>query len=195
MKNLFLFSCLLSSFFLIGCSSTTQVMLSHETYMGPKANNPVIAVGKFTDYRKHGSNWLGAIRSGMGQPLKTLETPKAVTDMVRDAFQDALKQRGLYSDFDNAKYILNVDVIQYDCNQVTRREAHIKLDAKILVSATNQEVFSDHIVVDNVEFSMAGGVFGSVEDLKKLAEKTLSQAVKDAFNNPNLKKLYQQEQR
>ena len=131
----------------------------------------------------------------MGQPLKTLETPKPVKDMVRDAFQDALKQRGLYSDLDNAKYILNVDVIQYDCNHYARREAHIKLDIKIQVSATNQEVFLDHIVADNVEFTMSGGIFGSVEELRKLAEKTLAQAVKDVFNNPNLKKLYQQEKR
>ena len=85
------------------CSSTHLVVLNHEQFMGPKANNPVIAVGQFTDSRKHGSNWLGAIRSGMGQPLKTLKTPQPVKDMVRDVFKDALKQRGIYSDLDTTR--------------------------------------------------------------------------------------------
>ena len=175
--------------------TTHQVVLNHETYTGPKANNPVIAVGQFMDYRKPESHWLGFIRDGFGAPQKKLVTTKPVKDMVRDAFQDALKQRGLYSDLDNAKYILNVDVIRYDCNQLMRREAHIKLDVQIQDSATNQEVFLDHIVVDNTEFTMATGIFASVEDLRKLTEKTLAQAVKDVFDNPNLKKLYQQEKR
>jgi hypothetical protein len=170
--------------------------MNPEAYVGQKINNPVMAVGQFTDHRGHGSHWLGAIRGGFGNPLKTIETQIPVKDVVQDTFQSALRQRGLYSDYDTAKYILNVDVLQYDCNQVGRKESHIKLDVLVANSETKQKVFSRHIVVDNVEgsvLSMKAGIFASVNDLKELARKTLSQAINDIFNNPNFKKLYQKE--
>lgn len=190
--SLFFFSfvCL----FLISCS-TTPVQMRHEAYAGEKANNPIIAVGQFSDYRKHDPNWLGAIRGGFGNPLKTLETPKPVKEVVRDAFQDALKQRGLLASADDAKYRLNVDVLQYDCNQFVRKEAHIKLDVKVIDLANNQQVFSDHVAVDNVEGSLLSvktGIFASTEELRILAEKTLAQAVNDVFNNPDFNRLYRE---
>lgn len=194
MSKISFFFCMIVYFFVIGCS-TSQVQMDHKKYEGPKANNPVFSVGQFEDSRKHGSHWLGAIRGGFGNPLKTLETPKPVKDVVRDAFQDALKQRGIYAHLDNAKYILNVDVLQYDCNQYVRKEAHIKLNVIVVDSTTNKEVFSDYVVVDNVEgsiVSMKAGIFGSVEELKNLAEKTLTQAVNEVLRNPSLRRLYQQ---
>lgn len=177
---------------LIGCS-TTQVQMQHEPYGGEKTDNPIIAIGQFSDYRKHDPNWLGAIRGGYGNPLKTLETPKPVKDVVRDAFQDGLRQRGLLASADDAKYILNVDIQQYDCNQYVRKESHIKLDIKVVDIKSNQQVFSDRIAVDNVEgsiLSMKTGVFGSVEELKNLAEKTLAQAVDNALDSPGFTILY-----
>ncbi len=177
---------------LIGCS-TTQVQMQHKSYSGERADNPIIAIGQFSDYRKHDANWLGAIRGGYGNPLKTLETPKPVKDIVRDAFQDGLRQRGLLASADDAKYLLNVDVQQYDCNQYVRKESHIKLDVKVVDIRNNQQVFSDRIVVDNVEgsiLSMKSGVFGSVEELKNLAEKTLGQAVDGALDSPGFTRLY-----
>ncbi len=177
---------------LCGCS-TTQVRMDHEPYVGETFHNPIISIGQFSDHREHGANWLGAIRGGFGNPLKTLETPEPVKYVVRDAFENALKQRGLYSDFDDAKYVMNVDVIQYDCNQYVRKEAHIKLDVQMVDRVTNHEVYSDFVAVDNVEgsaISVQTGIFGSVEDLETLAEKTLAEAINDVFSNPALQRLY-----
>jgi hypothetical protein len=188
MKKIIPFLCL----FLFGCSTTQVVQMNHERYTGQKINNPVVAIGQFSDYRKHASNWLGAIRGGYGNPLKTLETPKPVKDIIRDAFQDALKQREIIATLDSAKYLLNVDVLQYDCNQVLRKEAHIKLDVKVIDVNAKQQVFSDRIVVDNVEgslLSMKTGIFASIDELKALAEKTLLQAINDLFSNPNFIRL------
>ncbi|WP_296807738.1 SHOCT domain-containing protein [Thiocapsa sp.] len=187
-KVLFTLLCLA----LIGCS-TTQVQMQHKSYRGERADNPIIAIGQFSDYRKHDANWLGAIRGGYGNPLKTLETPKPVKDIVRDAFQDGLRQRGILASADDAKYVLSVDVQQYDCNQYVRKESHIKLDIKVVDIKNNQQVFSDRIAIDNVEgsiLSMKTGVFGSVEELKNLAEKTLAQAVDGALDSPGFTRLY-----
>jgi hypothetical protein len=74
-----------------------------------------------------------------------------------------------------------------------RKESHIKLDVKVVDIRNNQQVFSDRIVVDNVEgsiLSMKSGVFGSVEELKNLAEKTLGQAVDGALDSPGFTRLY-----
>jgi len=57
---------------------------------------PVVAVMQVTDRREDGRedpNWIGTIRGGFGNPNKRLEAP--VPEVVRQAFVDALRARGL----------------------------------------------------------------------------------------------------
>jgi hypothetical protein len=193
MTRVFSVICSLLTLVLVGCG-TTQVRMEQQTYTGAKANHPVIAIGAFTDQRKHDPKWLGAIRGGFGNPLKTLETPKPVKDVVRDAFEQGLKQRGLLAIAGKATFTLNGDVVQYDCNQYVRKEAHVSLTMKLVNTATNREVYSKAIAIDHVEgsrMSMKTGIFASVDDLKALAERTLAQAVRDFFDDPGFKNIYQ----
>ena len=192
MRRVAVLICSFLALTLVGCT-TTRVSMEQQKYTGAKENHPVIAVGTFTDQRKHEPNWLGAIRGGYGNPLKTLTTPKPVKEVVRDTFEQALQQRGLAAAVGKAKYRLDGDVVQYDCNQYARREAHVSLTLKLVNLATGREVYSKAIAVDNVEgsrLSLKTGIFASVDDLKVLAERTLAQAVSDFFADPGFKQAY-----
>src|ERR1700731_447776 len=79
--------------FSLACSTNT-VTLVYRPAVAPAAQSAVpatlLSVGDFTDNRKEPLRWIGAIRGGYGNPLKVLETDKTVSELVRDAFRQAL---------------------------------------------------------------------------------------------------------
>src|SRR3954447_14268972 len=86
----------MAGFMISGCS-TTPVSLSYNPALAPAkpaAAMPVVEVNSVVDQRENTSNRIGAIRGGFGNPLKKLETPAPVKDVVRDAFVEGLRARG-----------------------------------------------------------------------------------------------------
>src|SRR3954454_18807690 len=78
----------IAGFMISGCS-TTPVTLSYNPALAPTkqaAAMPVVEVNSVVDQRENTSKRIGAIRGGYGNPLKKLETPVPVKDVVRDAF-------------------------------------------------------------------------------------------------------------
>lgn len=172
-----------------GCS-TTPVGLTYNpagaTLVAPAAGAKV-AVGTALDSRGFSDKWLGAIRGGFGQPVKTLETQGPVKDTVRAAFADGLKARGLAGD---GPFLLAVDVRQFDCNQYVRREAHAKFHVGLVRKATGQTEYEHDVAADLVEGSLVSldtGIFASVDDLRAVANKALQQAVDQALDDPGLR--------
>lgn len=171
-----------------GCT-TSQVELPYAG-KGTSETTPqqaVVNVGVFTDQRKHAANWLGAIRGGYGNPLKTLETPIPVSQVVRNAFVDGLAARGLLSKKDDAPLTLFGVVEQFDCNQVGRREAHARIRVTVVDNRQAEQLFSQTFSRDTVTGSMItldAGVFASVDDLRQVAATTLNEVVDEALDSP-----------
>lgn len=166
---------------LAACSTTPVDLYYHSPPTAAAADaHPVVAVGSFTDQRKHDPNWLGAIRGGYGNPLKTLQTPVPVSEVARKAFIDGLSARGLYAEQGNAPYTLKVDVRQFDCNQFVRREAHVDLLLTLTETATGKTIVTEPVKRDVVNGSLLAfdtGIFASVEDLRAIARQALQDAV------------------
>lgn len=147
-----------------------------------KAKVEIVAV---SDNRKHGANWLGAIRGGYGNPLKTLETDGPVKDTVKLAFVQGLKARGLTGDV--STYAMTLDVEQFDCNQFIRREAHARINVALVNKASGQKAYQRQAVTDLVQGSLITldmGIFADVEDLRKVANAALQDAVDQVLNDP-----------
>jgi hypothetical protein len=98
-------------------------------------------VGAFTDDRGTDANWLGAIRGGYGNPLKKLYTDRPVSEVVEQAFSDALKARKLLGDRQNAKVEVTGEIIKFDCSYYFNREAHAHLLVKVLSLPSRMLVF------------------------------------------------------
>ena len=76
-----------------------------------------------------------------------------------------------------------------DCDQYERREATIEIEVSIIDPATGSRLFDQTFTAHKVEGSLLAldaGIFGFVEKLRALAEKTLSELVDKALDDSTL---------
>jgi hypothetical protein len=173
---------------LTSACSTTQTSLPYDASQVAKVGAPAkarVEVASVSDNRKHDANWLGAIRGGYGNPLKTLVTSGPVKDEVKSAFIQGLAARGLTGA--GSTYTMHLDVEQFDCNQYVRREAHVRIDVSLMNKISGQMAYRRKAVSDLVTgslFTLDAGMFADVEDLRKVANAALQEAIDQVLNDP-----------
>ena len=175
---------------LLSACGTHQVPMTYNSAavaQKPAAAKPDVEVLTVTDSRKYTGRHLGAIRGGYGNTLKTLETSQPVKDVVNQAFTDGLAARGLLARGGGGHYGLDVTVEKLDCSQLVRREAHARFQVTVFDKITGRPIYTK-MYEDNRadEGTLAGGVFGSVEALGKIANDSMQAAVDQALDNPAL---------
>lgn len=174
---------------LLAACSTNPVNLTYNP-----GNASSIPTGKaaieqvsVTDKRGVDSKWLGAIRGGMGNPLKTLETTVPVSEEIKTAFTEGLRARSLLAP--DGPYRLDVVVNKFDCSQLVRREAHAVFDVMLVNKASRQVAYIRPVSVTKVSgelVTMDVGIMAKVEDLLKVANDALQEAIDQALNDPGL---------
>jgi Uncharacterized lipoprotein len=173
-----------------GCSTTIVDLPYAPASQNVTKQNPIIDMGTVTDRRKNESRSLGSIRNGYGGALKSLETAGPVADVIKAAFNNGLKARGLEAPPGKGTYRLDVTVLKFDCNQYVRREAHAEFQTTLVLSTTEKIEYT-HIVVDKeVQGSLIAfdtAIFASVEDQRKVANDLLQRAVDEALDDPGLR--------
>jgi hypothetical protein len=103
---------------------------------------------------------------------------KTVSELVRDAFRQALAARGLYSQ--NARITLSGWIDKLDGDQVERREATVQPRVVVTDLQTRRDILNRPASANKVEGSLVtvkAGIFGSVDELRSLIERVVSQAV------------------
>ena len=177
--------------FFSGCS-TTGVALKYappQNVVAVAAGTEGVSVGTFEDKRGEPATYLGAIRGGFGNPLKTLESSTPVATVVATAFADGLRTRGIQTS--GAKYEISGTIKVLECIQMVRRDATVEIDVKLVANDTKKEVFTKTVKANTLDgsiFNLATGVFASVEDLRAVTEKTLREAVDRALDDPEFRK-------
>lgn len=174
----------------LAACGTTQMPMTYAPTVTPMAvSRPVVAVGAVTDRRENGledPRWIGTIRGGFGNPIKTLEAPEPVTEVVRKAFTDALAARGMLAPA-APRYTLSVDIVQFKADQVARREATVEFRVVLAPATGGAAVLTTQERANQVGGSvitLSSGVFGSVEDLHAIALGTMNQAIDRILDKP-----------
>jgi uncharacterized lipoprotein YajG len=171
---------------LAGCS-TTAVSLDYTRALAPVAGaRPQVAVGSFADQRRDDDpRQLGAIRGGYGQPLKTLVLSEDASVVVQKAFAQALDKRGLLAPSGSGRYTLSGVIKKLDCSQYIRREAHADIVVSLTDNATGKVVLQQTAHADGVTDPSGAdySIFGKVEDLRVVAERTLQDAIDKALSD------------
>lgn len=153
-----------------------------------RAAAPSVAIAGVTDRRKNEPSELGAIRSGFGMPLKTLETPAPVKDVVASAFADGLKARNLWAP--DGRIAMAITIDKFDCSQYVRREAHATIRIALTEKATGRAIFDRTYEASEVNGQFGdldNGIFGSVDEFRKVANATLQEVVDKALDDPQLR--------
>lgn len=155
---------------------------------------PLISVGAIEDARTvdHGPDWLGAIRGGYGNRLKTLRTEKPAQLVVEEAFADGLRSRGVFADPGRGKFSLEGKLEKLDCSQYFNLEAHAHAQISVVRTDTRDVVYTRMVRADQTEGGLGAGIFGSVETLRVLAERTLRELVDKTLDDPALRSAVQQ---
>jgi uncharacterized lipoprotein YajG len=174
---------------LAGCS-TNSVGLNYKptTTIVPIVSSTAVSVGSFVDNRGESATWFGAIRGGFGNPIKVLDATPSVSESVQSAFSQGLRDRGIQVSSSGRRQISGV-IKKLDCDQYERREATVEIEVSIIETATGNQLFNRTFTDHKIEGSIVAldaGIFGSVEKLRALAEKTLSGAVDKALDDSAL---------
>lgn len=175
---------------LAGCG-TSSAGLKYEGDTGPKVNlsGASISVGAFVDQRGETPTWLGVIRGGFGNPIKTIEGDRPVAELVRTGFTDGLKARG-YQVSPDAPVTLTGTVRRLDADQYVRREANAEIEVRLTRKGAATPAFERTYSANRVEgsaLSLKTGIFGSVEDLRAVLQKTLGEVIDKALDDPGLR--------
>jgi len=160
-----------------GCSTH----MTKVTYKGNGVSTnefvPLINKVIVSDERGTDSNWLGAIRGGYGNRLKTLKTEEPTKIVVEKMFQDALNKSNLLSSSAESPYKIKVVITKFDCSYYFNREAHVYMNVSLLDSTTSNVYFSKEYKTDEKEGGIGAGIFGSVDTLRDLAEMTMNKTI------------------
>jgi YajG family uncharacterized lipoprotein/putative oligomerization/nucleic acid binding protein len=178
---------LLSIFVLLsicGCSTHMTKIEYEGTGNSSASNQPTINSVIVTDQRGTESNWLGAIRGGYGNVLKTLKTEESTDIMVDKIFTDALSISGILYDSKDAPYKLQIVITKFDCSYYFNREAHAHVEASLIDNRSSQPKFSKAYKTDKTEGGVGAGVFGDVDTLRNLAETAMNETVDKMLNDP-----------
>jgi hypothetical protein len=152
-----------------------------------------VAVDSFIDARGEPATYLGAIRGGFGQPLKTLESDRPAAEVVKAAFSDALKARGVRVESSASPWQLSGVIRKLDCNQYVRREGNVEIELVVRDAGGKQRFVRSYSAskVDGSVVSLNAGWFGSVDNLRLTLEQTLREAVDKALDDPALRAALQ----
>lgn len=178
---------------LMACS-TNDVGLAYKSSApvpgADDAKSPTVSVGTFVDQRGEPATWIGAIRGGFGNPVKTLEVTPSVSSVVQTAFSEGLRARHLLAAEGAGSYQISGVIKKLDCSQYERREAHAVIDVNVSEVSPGKKLFSQTYTADELEGSAVAlnvGVFGSVESLRAVAEKALDEVVDKALDDKALR--------
>ena len=144
---------------------------------------PAVTSVAVTDVREEKDpTYIGAIRGGYGNPLKTIVTRQPIADEVNTAFLAALDARHLLAT--GAPYTLTVHVTKLSANQYVKRSAHAAFDVT-LRDASGRQIYADTVDTERANGSFFdNGIFASSTDLHAIMVQTMSEAIDKALDKP-----------
>ena len=169
-----------------GCSTHLFDLTYQPSMLGVErlSTDVRVSVEPFADRRGTDEAWLGAIRGGYGNQLKTLRTNRPTADIVTDAVREALLRRGLLESGVAGNYAVTGSVEKLDCSYYVNREAHAHIVVQVRDRTSGNIEFEKSYQSDQVESGWGAGIFGDPAQLHALAERTTREAIDRALDDP-----------
>jgi len=172
---------------LTGCASY-KVPLTYEppTNLVPRSDTASVSVGAVNDARGTRADWLGAIRGGFGNPLKKLYTEQETALVVKALVEEGLRVRGMLSEGAVGGHRLDLTMEKFDTSNLVNGEAHAYIAISVVDLATQAVVFTKSYRTDRTDGGIGAGVFGSVNELAALANRTMNASIDSMLDDPEL---------
>ena len=166
-----------------GCNTVSTL---HYTSPDPimATTSPTISGVTATDQRKEAPTRLATIMGGYGNPLKTLDTAKPVSEEVAAAFTEGLRVRGLLNPSGAAPFRLALVVRKLDADMIIGRTARIDITMSV-VDQVGRTVYQDAATDSQSDLKFfQTGVLANIDDLWVLVETVLNRTVDRMLDNP-----------
>ena len=171
---------------LAACGSTTVTLPYTPTTTVQPAARPTIASVTVTDGRSETNpTWLGAVRGGYGNVMKSVTTARPVKDEVAAAFTSALAARGLLASGGAAPYRLDVTVNGLSLNQWMGSDGQAAFTVALVDARTSRTLYQDKSqakVTAGSAFTLDNDRLAN--DLRDLGVRAMSQAIDEALDRP-----------
>lgn len=176
----------------LGACGTTQHPMPYAPTTAVTANQPPGPIARTTAVRNNRGTggedpvWIGTIRGGYGNPLKTLNADRPLDQAVQNAFNDALAARGWLAPQD-PKAEIEIIMREFVANRMVRLEATAELELVLRERSSGRVLWQDRESVNNVEGSILAldtGVFADPAGLHALMLRTMSQAIDRLLDRP-----------
>jgi hypothetical protein len=153
---------------------------------------PVVAAGPFVDKRGQGATYIGTIRGAFGEPVTRLHTTTPVSGLVREAFANGLKARGLLADEAAAPYKLSGEIVAFDTNQYIRGEADANVALTLTETRTGRvlAMWPAHVRERQGTVPVTTGspaAYSVPEPLPQVASDALRRLVDEALDGPKFR--------
>ncbi len=175
---------LLAALASLGACTTTADLAYHPATAPAQVGPPAIHAVSATDARKDEADptYVGAIRGGFGNPLKTVKTSRPIADEVRAAFEQGLAARGLFGPA--GRDTLSVDVVAFSANQMVGPYARAAFAIQ-LRDAEGRVIYRDDVDERGYAFKFfSNGLFASPESLRAFMEEKMTAAIDQALDKP-----------
>lgn len=149
-------------------------------YEGDPEPNRAITSGigeiQVNDNRGTDPDWMGAIRGGYGNVLKSLRTERPMAEIIEDVYRQAFEEYGYLDEpGGQVRFIANIE--KMDCSYFFNREAHAHIRISLYDRGNDALLFENRYVTDISEGGVGAGIFGDVETLRDFGEDALNQTV------------------
>jgi len=177
---------------LLAACGTTQYPMPYRPTVPVTANQPpgpVARTAAVQNQRGTGGEdpvWIGTIRGGYGNPLKTLEADRPLDQVMQRAFDDALAARGWLAQQD-PRVEIQIIIREFVANRYVRLEATAELELILRERSSGRVLWQDKENVNNVEGSILAldtGVFADPAALHALMLRTMNQAIDRLLDRP-----------
>ena len=169
-----------------GCS-TRMVQLKYTPQQALPAVEGAAQVGTVTvrDQRKYDPDWMGTVRGGYGNPLKTLKARDSVAAQYQQALVDALQRRGLYREADKAGLTLAVDILRLDSIYIMNQEANVET-AYALTDPAGARLFENTARTHLEESAHGLGIAANMDSFQGFTEKAIYDNIGRIAGDPGL---------
>jgi len=124
-----------------------------------------------------------------------METDVPVSTVVANAFTTGLQERKALATSTQSGYEIRGTIKRFDCDQYARREATIDVELTVKRQADASIVYfgtKSANIVSGSAITLSTGIFGSVEELRRVMEETLRKLVDSVLDDQEFRKAVEQ---
>ena len=150
--------------------------------------SPVIKIGSINDVRKLRGAEIGKIRNEFGLAIKSISAKRPIAEITKTAFAHALQSRDMLNE-DSAKYVLNADILEFQCNQYSTQNAECRIRVHVYNIKSGRLVFSQYFYATRTKVSPNVTYWSKVDEIAAVASEALQETIDRAVDDPSLRKV------